>query len=157
MDPKTLAEELTHVKDRFDRSTACFTEEDSGFAPQEGLMTVAQHVAHVAQTYDWFIEGAFRPEGFDMDFAKLGEELAKVTSLAAAREWLDRSTASAVEAIGGKTAEELATPLPEGPIMGGAPRAVIIEAIGDHTAHHRGALTVYARLCGREPAMPYAM
>ncbi len=28
-------------------------------------MTVAQQVAHTAHTLNWFVEGAFRPEGFD--------------------------------------------------------------------------------------------
>jgi uncharacterized damage-inducible protein DinB len=31
----------------------------------------------------------------------------------------------------------------------------IFGAITDHTAHHRGALTVYARLNGIVPPMPY--
>ena len=31
-------------------------------------MTVAQQVAHAAQTLDWFVEGAARPEGFDLNF-----------------------------------------------------------------------------------------
>jgi uncharacterized damage-inducible protein DinB len=46
-------------------------------------------------------------------------------------------------------------PLPPGPVMGGMPRMAIVGAIQDHTAHHRGALTVYSRLCGHTPAMPY--
>ena len=45
--------------------------------------------------------------------------------------------------------------LPEGPVMGGAPRLAIVNAITDHTAHHRGTLTVYSRLRGHTPAMPY--
>lgn len=28
-------------------------------------------------------------------------------------------------------------------------------AILEHTAHHRGVLTVHSRLCGHTPAMPY--
>ena len=31
----------------------------------------------------------------------------------------------------------------------------IVAAMADHTSHHRGALTVYARLRGKTPAMPY--
>ena len=31
----------------------------------------------------------------------------------------------------------------------------IASAITDHTAHHRGALTVYARVSGLVPPMPY--
>ena len=50
---------------------------------------------------------------------------------------------------------ELMAPLPAGPIMGGAPRMAIFSAITDHTAHHRGALTVDARISGIVPPMPY--
>jgi len=35
------------------------------------------------------------------------------------------------------------------------PRMAMIGAITDHTAHHRGALTVYARLNQVVPPMPY--
>ena len=46
-------------------------------------------------------------------------------------------------------------PLPPGPIMGGLPRLAVFGALTDHTAHHRGALSVYARLLGKVPPMPY--
>ena len=32
----------------------------------------------------------------------------------------------------------------------------VIGALADHTAHHRGALAVYARMVGKEPKMPYS-
>jgi uncharacterized damage-inducible protein DinB len=155
MNSEMLVTDLRSTKEFFDRSTRCLTDEDASFAPVEGTWTVAQQVAHVAQTVDWFIEGAFRPEGFDTDFDKLAEEVARVQSLTEARAWVDAAFARAIEVIGARTSEELAQPLPAGEIMGGAPRFAIVSAIGDHTAHHRGALTVYARLRGRVPAMPY--
>lgn len=155
MDSQSLVQELSSTKDFFDRSTRCLNEEDSTFAPSEGSMTTAQQVAHVAQTVDWFFEGAFRPEGFDMDFEAQAKRFMQVDSLAAAREWLDRSFASAIETTSSKSADELAQPLPEGPIMGGAPRFAIVGAIQDHTAHHRGVLTVHSRLRGHTPVMPY--
>jgi uncharacterized damage-inducible protein DinB len=155
MNPDTIAAELKTFKTFFDRSTACLVEDDSAFAPVEGQKTVAQHVAHVAQTVDWFIAGAFRPEGFEMDFERLEAETIKVESLSAAREWLDRAFAAAAKAASGHSAEEWAQTMPQGPIMGGMPRFVILGGINDHTAHHRGALAVYARLRGRVPAMPY--
>ena len=43
----------------------------------------------------------------------------------------------------------------ENPILGARPRYELIEALVDHSAHHRGALTVYARLAGKVPEMPY--
>jgi uncharacterized damage-inducible protein DinB len=63
--------------------------------------------------------------------------------------------ASAKATVASKSDAELRAPLPEGAIMGGAPRMAIFSGITDHTAHHRGALTVYARLKGVVPPMPY--
>ena len=89
MDADACAQQLAAAKEWFDRSTRTLSEEDSSFAPEKDAFTTAQQVAHVAQTIDWFIEGAFRPEGFDMDFGALDQEVRKVESLTAAREWLD--------------------------------------------------------------------
>ena len=155
MTPETFANELKSVQEWFNRSTRNLTEEDSNFAPTEGTHTVAQQVAHVAWTINWFLEGAFRPEGFSMDFEKEAEFVKKVTSLAAARAQVEKAFADAIETLGSKTMEELTQALPEGPVMGGAPRLAIVSGIQDHTAHHRGALTVYARLLGKVPPMPY--
>ena len=150
-----LLGELAAAKEFFDRSTASLSEDDSAFTPTDGVYTAAQQVAHVAHTVDWFLEGAFRPEGFDMDFEDHNRKIAAVTSLAEARAWLDRAVASAQQTITTKSDEEWMAPLPDGPVMGGQPRAAIFGGITDHTAHHRGALTVYARLRGKTPPMPY--
>ncbi len=155
MDSNACAQQLAAAKEWFDRSTRTLTEDDSTFAPEKGGFTTAQQVAHVAQTIDWFLEGAFRPEGFAMDFEGLDQEIRKVESLSAAREWLDRAFAAAIDMISSQSPEELAASLPEGPVMGGMPRFAIVGGIQDHTAHHRGALTVYARMQGQTPMMPY--
>ncbi|MDY7095670.1 MAG: DinB family protein [Acidobacteriota bacterium] len=155
MNHQVLIGELRSAQQFFNKSSACLREEDSQFAPAEGMMTVAQQVAHVAFTVDWFVEGAFRPEGFDMNFEEHIRQLQAVTSLAEARAMVAASFERAVKTIESKSAEELAAPLPEGPVMGGLPKGAICGGISDHTAHHRGALTVYARLCGHVPEMPY--
>ena len=152
---KQCAGELAATRDFFNRSTRNLTEELSGYAPAEGLMTAAQQVAHAAQTIDWFIQGAFRPEGFDMDFETQTKGVLKVSSLEAARAWFEKSVASATATLSAKSDADLLAPLPPGPIMGGMPRMSIMGAITDHTAHHRGALTVYARLNKIVPPMPY--
>ena len=85
-------------------------------------MTTAQQVAHAAQTIDWFMEGAFGPAGFSMDFESMAKVVAQVKSLQAAREWFDKSVASASATLGAKSDADLLTPLPPGPIMGGMPR-----------------------------------
>ncbi len=150
-----FANQLLASKDFFERSTRVLDEADSGFRPKEGMMTVAHHVAHTALTLDWFIQGVSRPEGFDLDFEKLGKELEKTVSLAAARKMLDKAFADAVQFLRSRSAEQLASPLPPGPIMGGQPISDVVWAMVEHTAHHRGALTVYSRLLGKVPAMPY--
>jgi uncharacterized damage-inducible protein DinB len=150
-----FAGQLVMSQEFFNRSTRVLDEADSTFRPHEGAMTVAQQVAHAAQTIDWFMEGAFRPEGFDLDFEKHAKELETVTSLQAARDWLNRAYDSAVRLLRSKSPDELAAPLPDGPVMGGQPVSDIVYAIVEHTAHHRGALTVYSRLLGKVPPMPY--
>ncbi len=155
MTPEICVKSLRSCREYFDRSSRCLSEEDSTFSPAEGMITTAQVVAHVAQTIDWFLEGAFRPEGFDLDFESHWQKVLPVTSLAEARAWLNRSFDQAIELFGSKNSEELMERLPAGPVMGEAPRFAVIGAIEDHTAHHRGALTVYSRLRGHVPTMPY--
>jgi uncharacterized damage-inducible protein DinB len=155
LQPYDFASQLLASQDFFNRSTRVLEEADSQFTPHEGMMTVAQQVAHAAQTLDWFIQGASRPEGFDLDFATHAKEVAAVTSLAAARDWLNKSYANVVQFLRSKSPAELGRPLPLGPVMGGQPISEIVWAMVEHTAHHRGALTVYSRALGKVPPMPY--
>ncbi|MFP6582211.1 MAG: DinB family protein [Candidatus Hydrogenedentota bacterium] len=87
---QTLINQLNGSKTFLDKSTENLTEEDSGLTPADGMMSAAQQIAHIAQTIDWFIEGAFG-KGFDMDFEESAKAIMKVTSLAEARDWCARS------------------------------------------------------------------
>jgi uncharacterized damage-inducible protein DinB len=147
--------ELENARDFFVRSTKGLTEAHSTFAPAPEMMTAAQQVSHAAQTIEWFMAGAFAPGGFDLDFEAQANALASCTSLSEARGRFEAAVADAKSTLAGKSDADLLAPLPPGPIMGGAPRFAIFSAITDHTAHHRGALTVYARLNGIVPPMPY--
>ena len=140
----------------FSRTCSVFQDEDAEYAPTPGQFTVAQQVAHVAQTIDWFIEGGFRAEGFDLDFAKHQKAVRECQSLPEAMIWLVKSVDGASAVLGNKTPEEMMEPIAAGPVMGGEPRAAIIAAIAEHTAHHRGSLAVYARMLGYAPPMPYS-
>jgi len=154
MNAQHAIDELNATEKVFNRTCECLEEADSGFAPLPEMMTAAQQVAHVAGTVEWFVEGVFSPSGFDMDFEAGAAKCNAVTSLAEARAWLARAFAAARDAFAARSDAELAAALPENPILQG-PLYGVIEAIVDHTAHHRGALTVYARLRGKVPAMPY--
>lgn len=146
---------LQSAHEFFNRSTGNLDEKHAAFAPAAGMMTTAQQVAHVAQTIDWFLEGAFRPEGFDQNWQEHARVVAGYTSLAKARAWFERAVAGAEAKVASLRDADLLVPLPEGPIMGGLPRIAVFGALADHTAHHRGALTVYARLNGVTPPLPY--
>ena len=155
MDSQSLQAQLRLAIHFFNTSTAWLKEEDAAFAPVEGMFTACQQVAHVAQTIDWFFEGAFGT-GWDMDFAGHEAEARAICTVAEARAWLARAVESAVSRLEKKSAAELLEPLPEGGIMAGSPRGAVIGGIVEHTSHHRGALAVYARLRGKTPPMPYA-
>ena len=139
----------------FQTTISVFDEADSGYTPQAELYTVASHVAHTGDTVDWFVEGAFG-KGWNMDFeAEIAKAKAE-TSLAEAKKRLEAAFANVASVIGAASDQQLFEPIPDKAIMEGAPRCSIVSAIADHTAHHRGALAVYARLQGKEPPMPYA-
>ena len=150
-----LVKELESTQKFFKTTLSVFTPEDEAFAPFPELYTVAGHVAHAADSIDWFIEGAFG-DGWDMEFDASIAKAKAVTSLDEAKEWLDRAFANAIAVIGAASDETLFEPIPDPRIMGGAPRAAVVSGIVDHTAHHRGSLAVYARLVGKEPMMPYS-
>lgn len=155
----TLAQQaiigINNAHEFFNRSTRNLTEAEAALTPAPGMMSAAQQVAHAAQTIDWFMDGAFRPEGFDLDFDAHARAVESVTSFAEARAWFERAVDAAKQKMGALSDDELLAPIADGPVMGGAPRMAIVSAITDHTAHHRGALTVYARLAGLVPPMPY--
>lgn len=146
---------LKTAKEFFDRSTRPLAEEHSGFRPAEGMFTVAEQVAHTAQTVEWFVRGVLAPQGFDLDFEKHAREVAGVKSLAEARKWMDRAFEFAIAEMQQRPWSEWDTNLPDNPIIGPAPRWSMVGALVDHTAHHRGALTVYSRRLGLVPPMPY--
>lgn len=137
------------------KSTASiFEEADAGFAPQPELYTVAGHIAHAADSVEWFVEGAFG-KGWNMDFEGLIAAARAVDTLEEANAWLDRAFAKAISVFQSASDEDLDAAIPDERIMAGAPRHAIVGPIVDHTAHHRGALTVYARLLGKVSPMPY--
>lgn len=155
MDLKTEAlNEIETTAKFFDRSTRCLAEEDSGFRPRPEMMSIAGQMAHTAQAVDWFREGGFG-SGWDLNFEAAAAAIEEVGSLAAARNWLADAWSRLREAVEAASVDELAATLPDNPILPGRPRYHTIEAIVDHTGHHRGALAVYARLAGRVPEMPY--
>ena len=87
--------ELESTEQFFNRSTRSLTEEHSGVKPAPDVMTAAQQVAHAAQTIDWFIEGAFRREGFDTNFQAHAKAIENCTSLTDARAWFAKAVAVA--------------------------------------------------------------
>ena len=119
------------------------------------MLTVAQQVAHAAQTIEWFVDGAFAENGFNTDFDSMDKQVKAVHSLQAARDWMSKAVATANSVVESRSEDDWKQPLPPGPILGGLPRVAIFGAMNDHTAHHRGALSVYTRLLGRVPPMPY--
>ncbi len=149
--------QLRATRDQFLVSTSQFTESMASFSPAAGSMNVAQHIAHTAQVIDWLCEGAFSPNGFDLEFEGQIAKVMEIESLAAAREWFDRAVAASVAAFEGMDDAELLRALPPGPVLGGMPRLAVAAAMAEHSSHHRGALAVYARLQGLCPPSPYGL
>lgn len=140
----------------FNKSTSALEEADSAFTPAEGMFTAAQQVAEAAVTLNWFVDGTFSGNGWNMNFEEHQAEVRGISSLAAAREKLAQAFENVKSTISAQSEEQLNQSFPaDDPIMPGAKKYNIVQAITDHTAHHRGALTVYTRLLGKTPPMPY--
>ena len=93
--------------------------------------------------YAGSLKELFREDGFDLNFEAMVARSQQQTDSDKAKEMVRDAFAFARDTIGAQPDESLFTPLPDGPIMAGAPRLAIVSAIVDHTAHHRGALAVY--------------
>ena len=151
--PDVVAETLAHAHRFFRRSTSVLSEQHADYAPVEGLMTVKEHVAHVGHSVDWFLDAIEQGE-YDMDFERHAADIGAVPSLEAAFAWVDRAFDRVAKYLANSTAESLAELQPENAIMNG-PKGSVFAALVEHTAHHRGALTVYSRLQGLVPPIPY--
>ncbi|MEO8277080.1 MAG: DinB family protein [Thermoanaerobaculia bacterium] len=147
-------QQIDDTRTYFDRTTRCLDEKDSNFRATPDTMTVAQQVAHAAQTLDWFREGAF-DDHWDMDFETATAATTQVTSLDEARLWMSNAWERLRSRVAASNDVELGGSMADNPILGTRRRYHVVDAIVDHCGHHRGALAVYARLAGKVPAMPY--
>jgi uncharacterized damage-inducible protein DinB len=119
------------------------------------MMNVAQQIRHIASVTRWCREGAFG-KGFDMDFAKMEMEGRQPCTLEEAITQLNQIYDEFIQLLQNISDKDLNTLLPDNPIVGPVPRFAIVKVNNEHTAHHRGALTVYIRLLGRKPSDIYA-
>ena len=151
-----LIQEIAVTERFFFKSIETLNSADALFKPQADMYSVCAHIHHVADSIEWFIDGAFKhADGFAMNFEELIAQSHQQTDFDGSVSYARKAFAYAIECIGQQSEEQLLSPLPDGPIMGGAPRLAVVSGIVDHTAHHRGALSVYARLLGKVAPMPY--
>jgi uncharacterized damage-inducible protein DinB len=151
-----LLRELRESERFFLNTVSCFDEENSLFRPKDETFSVAGQVAHAALSIRWFIEGAFeREDGFDMDFESHQLEVKKHQSLTESLALLKYEFEYAKGVVATRSEEALLEALPKGAVMSEQPRWGAVLGVLEHTAHHRGALSVYARLLDKVPAMPY--
>lgn len=154
MDGKQGAEILLREQKYLMNIIGSFKPEHGHFVPAPGMMSVAQQIHHIAFTVKWFREGAFGA-GFNMDFEMLEAENKKTLSLDSAIKELNETYADYAAFLETLSEADLLAPMPPNPIFGEAPKVAVLNAGGDHTAHHRGALSVYLRLLGITPVMIY--
>lgn len=150
-----LIGQLETSRKLYGTTTGVFEAADADFAPDPVLYTVAAHIAHTADAMEWFVEGAFG-KGWDLNMEASIAKARAVRSLDEAREWLDRAFSRSIAVLEQAAEDELTASIPDTTIMGDAPRMVVVDAIVDHNAHHRGSLAVYARLLGKAPPMLYS-
>src|SRR5690606_37555263 len=117
MDKHLLDYELRSAQAFLLHTASVFDDRHADTAPWEGAFTVTNQLAHIALTLDWFVEGATRAEGFDMNFEDHYTAIYATKTLAEAREQLDRSFAQVREWLRNTSDAELSAPLPAGPVL----------------------------------------
>ncbi|MFC1555817.1 DinB family protein, partial [candidate division KSB1 bacterium] len=147
MEGKTAAKTISRERHYLNNVLKDFKPEHGDFKPDNDSFTVAQQMYHIADTLLWFREGAFG-SGFNMDFEGISRKLKEPRTFEEALDFLNKTYDDYIAFLEPLTEENLNTPLPDNPIFGNAPKWVIIYSTLDHTAHHRGALSVYLRLLG---------
>jgi len=146
---------LGRVLKAFDESDSTFTPAAELFPPEKKPMSVAAQVAHIGITVDWFVD-RWEKDEWDMDFETHLNQAHAVKSLAEAKALTSRAFARArdfIQADDGKTLQESLPP--DDALMPNMPKFCLVGAISDHTAHHRGSLSVYLRQLGKIPPLPY--
>lgn len=183
LDPRNpWVRRIQNHRTAFRRTMDCFADADATFRPAPGMLTVADQVLHVINSNEYMLSGLFGPfdgigpasrwqAGFGdlswVQYANTGdfdahlpaspELVAARTSVVAALELFDQACFIVSLVLGQKRPEELAAPLPPNPLfpVDGLTCEDLLESMLDHTAHHRGALSQYARLLGHDPKLPY--
>lgn len=171
-------------RDFFLRATAVFDEQDADFRPAAGMLSVVEHIHHATAALELFVSQYFGRFGHTKriehhSFRQGRRWLSALPELGFADvSWLEqaatyqaaveRETLSQALTALSQTFEYVATlfarldlvqlqqPLGENPVMPAYFTGFdVAEFMFDHTAHHRGALSQYARLLGHEPKIPY--
>lgn len=126
-----------------------FPDAHADWRPHEKSTPLGQLAAHVAQLPHFGVEVAEAPE---FDFAKTSFSLPKARTAAELVALFDDRSAKARQAILGLDAAALAATwtLRAGELVfaSGSRSMMIRQLMINHTAHHRGQLTVYYRLLG---------
>ncbi|MBX7245474.1 MAG: DinB family protein [Candidatus Sumerlaeaceae bacterium] len=134
------------------RVVRLFEDKDLGLKPGEGSMSTAEQIQHICQSHN-FIRGLFEDKVVAMD---LFQKPYDVSSVRAAVKSIGEARAEVVRAAKAASDDFLAEQIePFGPEWKMS-RLMLAEVMLDHECHHRGQLTVYARVAGKVPPMVYA-
>ena len=138
-----LGSELDHTRRLLD----CVPDEHFGWKPHEKSWHIGGLANHLSQLPSWW-KMVLTTDGLDL--ASLPPTPEPPTAMGPILETFERNRRELEGAVEGTTEESLAGTwtlrMGDHEIMAG-PRAVILRQVGvNHTAHHRGQLTVYLRL-----------
>lgn len=142
-----LHNKLQSAEDHLFKVLNLASDSDGDFVPAEGMLSLSHQVAYIAQSNEWFLEGMFGR--FSEEFDSMDQKVSEVSCLKSALAWLKDSFASFHGRLADCEDELLRERLPPGPIMGGVPRYIVVGALADNCAHHRGAVATYLKILGK--------
>ncbi len=156
MDGKSAASIITKERKHLDNIIKDLKPEHGEFRPVEEILTASQQIKHIALTTRWFYSKALGT-GFDFSsFDEYLEGMQKPIELMEAVRMLNETYDESVPAFEKMTEAQLGAVVKDDPMLGTFLISDLIYYNNEHTAHHRGALSVYLRLLGITPTMVYA-
>ncbi len=125
--------------------------DQSDFRPAEGMMTVAEQMAHIGAFDEWLVQGLNHGNwGFDT-FADRPEK-----TVEEARAFMDHARRRLLVLVEELQTEGINSPVGPNPIFSPEMhKANVLMMTLAHECHHRGQLVVYIRLLGFQPTMIY--
>lgn len=137
------------------RLVAAFRDQDMDLRPGEGSFSTAEQVRHICQSSN-FMRGLLADAEPTMEAFKREFDVSTHAAALQSLRGVAREVVEAAARVDRDLLQQVVMPFGPDWTEWHRPRAELVAAMIDHESHHRGQLTVYARIARRDIPLLYA-